>query len=225
MKTVLLALLVLIVACAPAVQRTPEEEAAYQQQLQAQREKQARIQRIQAAGLYLKAECYARDGQQRVNRLQQGMNLCVLKTLTHPDFGEIQRARVIVQYDYANKQPVSFMDVFGASDEVWNGNRVAVTEQILMPDSVTGVLFSGGVGLSKVGVIAVYESHFGFLNIVGWDLTRDPRIAPYLDIQGNMKSMNSRLSNLGTRPMMVRARLEVCSDICMQSGVISFETR
>lgn len=153
------------------------------------------------------------------------MNLCVFKALMPQQFGEIQRMRITYQYDYTNRPPQVFTDDFQAEDQAWNGDRVSFVEQILLPDSLTGALFSGGVALGKVAVIAAYEAHFGWLSIRGWDLTMDKRIAPYLDPQGNMQSMNSRFNNLGTRPSGVRAIIEVCSDLCVRSQILSLQTR
>lgn len=221
----LLVLMLLLAACAPAVQRTPEEEAAYQQQLQAQREKQARLLRIQQYGLSLRAECYARDGQLRINRLQQGPNFCLFKALTAPEFGELVRVKIVEEYDFTNKPPITYNDAFEAVDNVWNGNRIAIPQPLLLPDSLTGALLSGAIGISKVAVMSLYEAKAGWLNVVGFDPTKDPRIAPLLDPQGNLRTMGSKFNNLGTRPYQVRVQIEACSDICMKSSVLVLETR
>lgn len=218
--------------CAPTVQRTPEEEAAYQQQLAQQREKAARLQRIQNYPVVLRAECVARDGQVRVNRLQQGPNLCVIKATTHPEFGEIQRMRVVVRFTYADRQPKIEVEDFLPSDKAWSESRISFIQPILMPDSLTGAVVSSltatATTLARTAVTVAQNLRLnvapgftvGFANIAD-----DPKLAPFLDAAGNLNLAKSRFGNLGTRPALVQTQLQICSDVCVNSVVLYIETR
>lgn len=218
MKTALLALLVLLVSlvsgCVPVLDELGQEfqQAAQQQHLQAN----APIPR---------AQCFARDGIERINRLQQGPNLCVISALAPRGMGELQRMRVKVQYIYPDRAPVQNQD-FSAADGVFKGERIAFPYGFLLPDSLTGALAAAAMGLGKLAAPAAFNA---FLTSLGLpptlSMSQVPAFSGLLDPQGNFKDAQSRFGNLGPRPSVVRLRFQVCSDVCVISQTLTFETR
>lgn len=226
---IFLVCLLLVVGCAPTVQRTPEEQAAFDRQIAEQKVRQERIRKVRAYQMILRAECYSRDNQLRLNRLQQGANLCLIKGLTPDEFGEIERMRVVVQQSFANRQPLIDSEDFLPSDQVWSGNKVGVLRPILMPDSLTGAVVSTALGLSKGTVTIAGEAAFSWLKLPPGTFSaavQNSKLAPFLDPEGNLKSAGSRFGNLGTRPNSVSVTVTLCSDIgCYLAETLSLETR
>lgn len=221
-KLALLALLVLVSGCVPVLDELGQEfqQAAQQQHLQAKQ------QRLQVNAPIPRAQCFARDGVERINRLQQGPNLCTVSALAPSGMGELQRMRVVVQYSYPDRAPVRKPQDFSAADLVFNGERIAFPHGFLLPDSLTGAIVAAALGLGKLAVPAAYNA---FLTSMGlpptFSMSQVPAFSNLLDPQGNFKDAQNRFGNLGTRPSAVLLQFQICSDVCVLSHILTLETR
>lgn len=209
------ALMLLVSGCAPVLDELAQEfqQSAKQQQLQAN----APIPR---------AQCYARDGLERINRLQQGPNLCTITALAPRGMGELQRMRVVVQYSYSNQDPVREVQDYNAADLVFNGDRIAFPYGFLLPDSLTGALVSTALGLGKLAAPAAFSAFLTGLGLPPtFSMSQVPAFTTLLDSEGNFRDAQKRFSNLGPRPSTVLLRFQVCSDVCVSSQILTFQTR
>jgi hypothetical protein len=203
-----------LTACTPILQAVGEAS-----------DREARKQAIERNAPILKAECYARDGLQRVNRLQQGPNLCLFRALAPLELGEIVRLRFGVAKVYNSKsQPVVEIEDFELSDKVFNGSRIALIYPILMPDSLTGSAVALFTGIGKAVLPRILEAKAQILGIP-LNLTNDPNLQRFFDPSGNFNSANERFNNLGERPLSVQVQIRVCSDVCVTSPVLNMQTR
>lgn len=215
-RMALLALLVLLVSgCVPVLDELGQE---FQQAAQQQR--------LQANAPIPRAQCFARDGIERINRLQQGPNLCTISALAPRGMGELQRMRVGVQYSYPDRAPVRQVQDFSAADLVFKGERIAFPYGFLLPDSLTGAIVAAAVGLGKLAAPAAFNTFLASLGLPPTlPMSQVPAFSNLLDPQGNFKDAQNRFGNLGTRPSEVLLRFQVCSDVCVMSQTLILETR
>lgn len=214
-KLALLALLVLVSGCVPVLDELGQE---FQQAAQQQR--------LQANAPIPRAQCFARDGVERINRLQQGPNLCTVSALAPSGMGELQRMRVQVRYNYPDRAPVQKGQDFSAADLVFNGERIAFPQDFLLPDSLTGAIVAAAFGLGKLAVPAAFNAFLTFMSLPPtFSMSQVPAFSNLLDPQGNFRDAQSRFGNLGTRPSTVKLRFQVCSDVCVLSHILTLETR
>lgn len=224
MRKAIVLLALLAVGCAPVLDELGREfeEAAQQQRLTAQLKQ--RQERLQANPPIPRARCFARDGIERTNRLQQGPNLCIVSGLAPAGMGTLQRLRVRVEYRYPEKQPFVWIDDFVAADRVFNEERVAFPENLLMPDSLTGALMAAGIG--KMAMRSAFVLLLGELGLPpSLVMSQFPALDRMLDSQGNFKDASNRFSNLGERPYTAFLQFQICSDVCVVSRVLQLETK